>query len=86
MPVTPQPRPKARCPECGTVSIFAEHINRRCATRHKLPDGNVERCAGTFQGAVEPGDWNACPDCGTTGVTDDGDCPHCAGAGWLYAR
>jgi len=81
---TKQPRPKARCPLCGTVSIYSEHINQRCVTVLNPEDEHPVHCEGKFQGAVAPQDWVACPDCGTTGVDDDAPCRRCVGAGWLH--
>jgi ribosomal protein S27AE len=83
---TRQPRPKARCPLCGTASIYAEHINRRCAT---IVDPNSEpptRCEGVFRSAVAAEDWAECPACHATGMRDDVACPRCGGEGWLYTR
>jgi hypothetical protein len=86
MTTTKQPRPKARCPLCGTVSIYAEHINRRCVT---VLDPDAEpptKCEGRFRGAVAPEDWAECPACGGTGARDGDPCARCRGDGWLYRR
>jgi hypothetical protein len=79
------PRPKAICPECGTVSIYSEHINRRCAKQWEI-EGEDEpvRCEGRFRGAVAPDRWAACPDCGATGMLGDAPCPPCGATGWRY--
>jgi hypothetical protein len=79
-------RPKAICPECGTVSIYSEHINRRCAKQFEI-EGEAEpvRCEGRFKAAVAPDDWRLCPGCGATGVEDDAACPRCDGTGWRHA-
>jgi hypothetical protein len=79
------PRPKAICPECGTVSTFSQHINRRCAKLFDV-EGEDEpvRCEGRFGGAVTADRWTMCPDCGATGVSDDAPCPRCNGTGWCY--
>jgi len=81
----PLPRPKAICPECGTVSIYSEHINRRCAKRWEI-EGEDEpvRCEGRFRGAVAPEGWAACPDCAATGMVGDAPCARCGGTGWRY--
>jgi ribosomal protein S27AE len=81
---TRQPRPKARCPACGTVSIYAEHINRRCV---KILDPDSEPptyCDGVFRGATGAENWTECPACHATGARDDATCPRCGGDGWLY--
>jgi ribosomal protein S27AE len=79
------PRPKAYCPECGTVSVYSEHINRRCAKTWQV-EGEDEpvRCEGRFKGAVAPDNWAECQDCAGGGVSGDAPCPRCAGAGWRY--
>jgi hypothetical protein len=79
-------RPKAICPECGKVSIYTEHINRRCAQYFEV-QGEEEpvRCEGRFRSAVAREDWIACPDCGATGVLDEAPCRRCNGSGWRYA-
>ena len=85
-----QPRPKAICPECGTVSVYSEHINRRCAKTWEVPSEVVEgefetvRCEGRFKGAVAPENWESCADCGATGFIGDAPCPRCDGTGWRY--
>jgi hypothetical protein len=79
-----QPRPKARCPSCGAVSIYSEHINRRCVTVLNPGDEPPIHCDGKFRGAVAPQDWAECPDCRATGVHDREPCRRCAGAGWLH--
>jgi hypothetical protein len=84
--VDKQPRPKARCPLCGTVSTYVEHINHRCV---KLLDPNSDeptRCEGRFRGAAAPEDWAECPACRGTGSLDGHPCPRCRGDGWLYRR
>ncbi|HUA52467.1 MAG TPA: hypothetical protein VMB81_09900 [Candidatus Sulfotelmatobacter sp.] len=80
-----QPRPKAICPECGTVSIYSEHINRRCAKTFEV-EGEEEpvRCEGRFKGAVAPENWTMCADCGGSGAVGDAACESCGGTGWLY--
>ena len=79
------PRPKAICPECGTVSVFSQHINRRCARLFEV-EGEEEpvRCEGHFGSAVTQDRWTMCPDCGATGVSDDVACPRCRATGWCY--
>jgi len=79
------PRPKAICPQCGTVSVYSEHINRRCAQTFEV-EGEEEpvRCEGHFKGAVAPENWTLCADCGGTGVVGDDACGTCHGAGWRY--
>jgi hypothetical protein len=79
------PRPKAICPECGTASIYSEHINRRCAKQWEV-EGEDEpvRCEGRFRGAAAPDRWASCPACGATGVVGDASCPQCAATGWRY--
>ena len=80
-----QPRPKARCSECGTVSAYTEHINRRCARTWEIPDQEEpERCEGRFKAAVAPSDWVECLDCRTTGRDGEVECQRCLGAGWRY--
>jgi hypothetical protein len=84
-PSAKQPRPKARCSECGTASVYTEHIGRRCARTWELPDQEEpERCEGRFKAAVSPGDWVVCVDCGATGTAGDAECQRCLGAGWRY--
>ena len=79
------PRPKAICPQCGTVSVYSEHINRRCAKTFEV-EGEEEpvRCEGRFKGAVAPDNWVMCADCGGTGVVGEAACETCNGAGWRY--
>ncbi len=77
------PRPKARCTECGTVSVYTEHINRRCAKTWEIPDQEEpERCEGRLRGAVSPGDWVMCTDCRASGFGGEAPCERCLGAGW----
>ncbi|MEJ0070559.1 MAG: hypothetical protein WDO24_19705 [Pseudomonadota bacterium] len=83
---TRQPRPKARCPACGTVSIYAEHINRRCVTILDPDSEPPTRCEGVFRGAVAAEDWTECPACHATGLQGDAACSRCGGNGWLYNR
>ena len=79
------PRPKAICPECGTVSVYSQHINRRCAKLFEIAgEDEPVRCEGRFRGAVAPDRWAICPDCGATGVLDEAPCPRCGGIGWRY--
>ena len=79
------PRPKARCSECGWVSVYTEHVNRRCARTWELPDQDEpERCEGRFKAAVSPSDWIPCADCRITGMAGDAECQRCLGAGWRY--
>jgi hypothetical protein len=79
------PRPKAFCPACGTVSVYSEHIGRRCAKTWDVPgEEEPKRCDGRFKGAVSPGDWVECPTCRATGMAGDASCESCHGAGWRY--
>jgi hypothetical protein len=77
-----RPRPKARCPACGTVSIYSEHIGRRCVAR--LNGAGRPRCHGRFKAATAWDDWIACPACGTSGEHNGEPCAQCAGDGWHY--
>lgn len=76
-----QPRPKARCPTCGTVSIYSEHIGQRCVAH---PHGSVQRCQGRFKAATAWDDWIVCPACRASGDVDGEPCQHCHGDGWHY--
>jgi hypothetical protein len=64
---------------CGTVSIYSEHIGRRCARRR-----GIVRCHGRFKAVTAREDWLACAACATTGEHGGEPCAHCAGDGWLY--
>jgi hypothetical protein len=79
-----QPRPKARCPICGTVSAYAEHINRRCVKELESDSDEPKRCDGTFRSAVSADDWVACQVCGAMGSHDGASCVRCSGDGWLH--
>ncbi|MBI3516118.1 MAG: hypothetical protein HY060_18965 [Proteobacteria bacterium] len=77
-----QPRPKACCTECGTVSIYSEHIGQRCAARSRTGEGG--RCEGRFKAATAWDDWIACAACRATGEHEGEACVQCAGDGWHY--
>ncbi len=85
-----QPRPKAYCPECGTISVYSEHINRRCAKTWEVPSEVIEgetetvRCEGRFKGAVASDNWVECAECRATGFVGEEACARCGGAGWRY--
>jgi ribosomal protein S27AE len=80
------PRPKARCDQCGAVSIYSEHINRHCVSVLNPGDEDPIRCQGSFRAAVAAQDWAECPDCGATGLRDREPCGRCDGAGWLHRQ
>jgi len=79
------PRPKAICLECGTVSIYSQHINRRCARLFEIEgEEDPVPCEGHFSSAVAPDNWIVCPDCGATGFRDNAPCTRCSATGWRY--
>jgi DnaJ-class molecular chaperone len=81
-----QPRPKARCESCGAVSIYTEHINRRCVAVLNPGEDEPIRCEGKFHGEVDPKAWAECPACRATGTHDSEICSRCGGAGWLHRQ
>jgi len=74
-----QPKPVARCTDCGRFSHRMEAIGENCPN---WKDG----CQGVMRSAMTVGDWQECSKCLVTGLANDQKCERCDGKGWRYVR
>ena len=73
--------PALRCTSCGKTSAYQGIGQADCIEMY----GGV-RCKGTMRSRINPNDWEPCPNCSGTGISDDSRCYRCNGDGHLFVH